>query len=269
MIDAIRLEGVCKSFHYPTIPRRATLKDIAIRTMRLQRGGTTTVEALKNVSFSVERSSTLGVIGRNGSGKSTLLRILAGILKPDSGIVETAGIIAPLLALGTGFHPELTGREGARIELFTLGIDPALADELMDEIVAFSEIGDFIDAPVRTYSVGMLMRLAFSVAICVNPSILLLDEILAVGDEGFARKCHETIRDFATRGKTIVIVTHAAEIIESWCDTALWLERGEVAGLGDPHAVVAAYHALTGQSAPKPAQYPFDLPKVAGLHGVD
>jgi lipopolysaccharide transport system ATP-binding protein len=268
MIDAIRVEGVCKRFHYPTIPKRATLKDLVIQTMRLQRGDAV-VEALKNVSFSVERGSSLGIIGRNGSGKSTLMRILAGILKPDDGLVETAGIVAPLLALGTGFHPELSGREGARIELFTLGMGRAQADALMEEIIAFSEIGDFIDAPVRTYSVGMLMRLAFSVAICVNPNILLLDEILAVGDEGFARKCHETILDFRNRGKTIVIVTHAAEIVESWCDTALWLDCGEVSGLGDPRAVVAAYHALTGQSLPKPAQYPFDLPKAAGLHGVD
>jgi lipopolysaccharide transport system ATP-binding protein len=268
MIDAIRVEGVSKRFHYPMIPKRATLKDMALRTMRLK-SGEAVVEALRNVTFSVERGSTLGIIGRNGSGKSTLMRILSGILKPDTGVVETAGIVAPLLALGTGFHPELSGREGARIELFTLGMDPAQADDLMDEIVAFSEIGDFIDAPVRTYSVGMLMRLAFSVAICVNPNILLLDEVLAVGDEEFARKCHETILDFRNHGKTIVIVTHAADIIESWCDTALWLECGEVSGLGDPHAVVAAYHALTGKSLPKPAQYPFDLPKAAGLHGID
>ncbi len=268
MIDAIRVEGLCKSFRYPTIPKRATLKDMVVRTMRLRRG-VAVVEALKNVTFSVERGSTLGIIGRNGSGKSTLMRILAGILKPDAGLVETAGMVAPLLALGGGFHPDLSGREGARIELFTLGMDPAQVDRLMDQITAFSEIGDFIDAPVRVYSAGMLMRLAFSVAICVNPTVLLLDEILAVGDEGFARKCHETILDFRARGKTIVIVTHAAEIIESWCDTALWLDRGEVSGLGDPHTVVAAYHALTGQSLPEPAQYPFDLPKTAGLHGVD
>lgn len=268
MIDAIRAEGVSKRFHYPMIPKRATLKDMALRTMRIK-SGQAVVEALKNVSFSVEKGSTLGIIGRNGSGKSTLMRLLAGIIKPDTGVVETAGVVAPLLTLGTGFHPELSGREGARIELFTLGMDPAQADELMDEIAAFSEIGDFIDAPVRTYSVGMLMRLAFSVAICVNPSILLLDEILAVGDEGFARKCHETILDFRKRGKTIVIVTHAAEIVESWCDTALWLDCGEVSGFGDPHTVVAAYHRLTGKSSPKAAQYPFELPKAAGLHGVD
>lgn len=268
MIDAIRVEGVSKRFRYPTIPKQATLKDMVLRTMRVQRGDAT-VDALSNVSFSVERASTLGIIGRNGSGKSTLMRILGGILKPDSGIVQMAGTIAPLLALGTGFHPDLTGREGARIELFTMGLSPMEADGMMERITAFSEIGDFIDAPVRTYSAGMLMRLAFSVAICVDPEILLLDEVLAVGDEGFARKCHQTILDFRSQGKTVVIVTHASEIIEHWCDTALWLDRGQVAGLGDPHAVVAAYHALAGQGTANPAQKVFDLPKVAGLHSVD
>ena len=262
MIDAIRVENVSKRFRYPTIPKHATLKDMAVRTMRLTRGDAT-VEALKNVSFSAERGSTLGIIGRNGSGKSTLMRILAGILKPDSGVVDTAGTVAPLLALGTGFHPDLSGREGARIELYTLGMDRKQAEGLMDRIADFAEIGDFIDAPVRTYSVGMLMRLAFSVAVCVNPGILLLDEVLAVGDEGFARKCHETILDFSKRGKTIVIVTHAAEIIEHWCDTALWLDAGEVAGLGDPRTVVAAYHALTAKSSAEPPKYALDLPEPA------
>jgi lipopolysaccharide transport system ATP-binding protein len=261
MIDAIRVENVSKRFRYPTIPKHATLKDMAVRTMRRSRGDGI-VEALKNVSFSAEHGSTLGIIGRNGSGKSTLMRILAGIIKPDSGVVETDGSIAPL-ALGTGFHPDLSGREGARIELYTLGMDRKQADGLMDRIAEFSEIGDFMDAPVRTYSAGMLMRLAFSVAVCVNPGILLLDEILAVGDEGFARKCQETILDFSKRGKTIVIVTHAVDIIEHWCDTALWLDAGEVAGLGDPRTVVAAYHALTAKSSAEPPKYALDLPEPA------
>ena len=262
MIDAIRVENVSKRFRYPTIPRHATLKDMALRTMRFNRDDAV-VEALKNVSFSAERGSTLGIIGRNGSGKSTLMRILAGIIKPDSGVVETAGTIAPLLALGTGFHPDLSGREGARIELFTLGMERKQAEAMMDRIAEFSEIGDFMDAPVRTYSVGMLMRLAFSVAVCVNPGILLLDEILAVGDEAFARKCHQTILEFRDRGKTIVIVTHAAEIIEHWCDTCLWLDNGEVAGLGDSRTVVAAYHALTAKSSTESAKYTLDLPEPA------
>ena len=268
MIDAIRVNGVSKRFRYPTIPKRATLKDMALRTMRLQRGDAV-VDALKDVTFSVERGSTLGIIGRNGSGKSTLMRILGGILKPDSGTVQTAGAVAPLLALGTGFHPDLSGREGARIELFTLGMGRKEAEALMEQVVAFSEIGDFIDAPVRTYSVGMMMRLAFSVAICVDPDILLLDEVLAVGDEGFARKCHATMLDFRARGKTVAIVTHAAEIIESWADTALWLDHGEVAGFGDPRTVVAAYHALTEKSSAEPAEYALDLPKAAGLNRID
>lgn len=251
MIDAIRIENVSKRFRFPTVPRRATLKDLAVRTLRFERG-VTVVEALSNVSFSVEPGSMLGIVGRNGSGKTTLMRVLAGILRPDEGSVHIEGTLAPLLALGIGFHPDLTGREGVRIELLSLGLTRAQADALIDDILDFSEIGDFVDAPVRTYSTGMIMRLAFSVAICVDPDILLLDEVLAVGDEAFAAKCLACISDFRSRGKTIALVTHTSEIVETWCDVAIWLDKGRVAAFGDPKAVVTAYHALTADQPPAP-----------------
>ena len=246
MIDAIQVRGVSKRFQFPSVPRRATLKDLAVRTLRFERG-VSIVDALRDVNFSVEPGSMLGIFGRNGSGKTTLMRIMAGILHPDEGEVHIKGTLAPLLALGIGFHPDLTGREGARIELLSLGLSRAKVRSLMDEIIAFSEIGEFVDAPVRTYSTGMVMRLAFSVAICVDPDILLLDEVLAVGDEAFAQKCLSCISDFRNRGKTIALVTHNSAIVEAWCDVALWLDQGQVAAFGDPKTVISAYHAVTPQ----------------------
>lgn len=243
MRDAITVTNVSKRYKLPRIHRNATLKDFAVRALRRE-GRSTVVDALRNVTFSAEPGSMVGIIGRNGSGKTTLMRLLAGILQPDEGSVRIEGTLAPLLALGIGFHPDLTGREGARIELLTLGFSRAEATALMDRIIEFSELGDFVDAPVRTYSLGMVMRLAFSVAICVDPDVLLLDEVLAVGDENFATKCLNCISGFRERGKTIVLVTHNAEVAEQWCDVALWLDQGEIAAFGDPQAVVDAYHEL-------------------------
>lgn len=250
MSDAIHIEGVSKRFTLPGIRREATLKDFALRALRSE-GGNRVVDALKDITFSVQPGSMLGIIGRNGSGKTTLMRILAGILMPDRGTVKIEGTLAPLLALGTGFHPDLTGREGARIELLSLGFSRSQVNGFMDQIISFSEIGEFVDAPVRTYSIGMVMRLAFSVAICVDPDVLLLDEVLAVGDEKFALKCLDCIADFRRRGKTIVLVTHNAEVVETWCDTALWLDQGQINALGDPHTVVTAYHDLGQTPASK------------------
>lgn len=248
MIDSIRVDDISKSFRLLRIPQRATLKDFFVQSMRLERKETI-VHALRNISFSVEPGSMLGIIGRNGSGKTTLMRILAGILKPDAGTVAMRGTVAPLLALGTSLHPDLTGREGTRIELLTLGFSPSDIDRLMPRIADFAEIGEFLDAPVRTYSAGMTMRLAFSAAMCVDPDVLLLDEVLAVGDEAFTFKCFDAIDRFRKQGKTIVLVTHNAEVVQTSCDLALWLDEGAMAGLGDPRAVVAAYRALSDDKA--------------------
>lgn len=248
MIESIRVEGISKRFRLPAVPRHATLKDIVVRMTRPEPEAQT-VSALNGVSFSVEPGSMLGIIGRNGSGKTTLLRVIAGILKADEGRIKVNGSLAAVMTLGSGFHPDLTGRECARIELLMMGFTRAQTSALLPKIAEFSEIGAFFDAPVRTYSAGMTMRVAFACAICVDPDVLLLDEVLAVGDEAFAAKCFDAIDGFRRRGKTIVLVSHAADIIQHWCDVALWLDQGCVAGLGDTHAVLAAYHALSDQQA--------------------
>lgn len=248
MMESIRVDGVSKRFRLPAIPKQATIKDMLIRTIRPQQEERI-VHALADISFSVEPGSMLGVIGRNGSGKTTLLRVIAGILNPDSGSVAISGTLAATMALGTGFHPDLTGREGARIELLSMGLSRAQTDHLIPSIAQFSGVGDFFDAPIRTYSAGMIMRVAFACAICVDPDVLLLDEVLAVGDEAFSIKCFDAIANFRKRGKTIVLVTHSAEVVGQWCDIALWLDQGCVAGLGDTRAVLAAYRALSDQQA--------------------
>jgi lipopolysaccharide transport system ATP-binding protein len=243
MSDAIVVDGVSKRFLLPSIPKGATVKDFVIRTIRRDGNRDGYVDALRNVSFTVEKGKMLGVIGRNGSGKTTMMRVIAGILQPDSGSVRVEGHLAPLLTLATGFHPDLTGREGAHIELLALGFSRAEVKALIPQIIEFSEIGEFVDAPVRMYSSGMMMRLAFSVAVSVDADILMFDEILAVGDVAFAQKCLNCIEDFRTRGKTIVLVTHDTNKVMEWCDLALWLEQGEVAGLGPAASVVHAYGA--------------------------
>jgi ABC-type polysaccharide/polyol phosphate transport system ATPase subunit len=234
---------VSKRFRYATLPKQTTLKEAVVKRLLMRSPRRHTVSALSDVSFRVEHGQMLGVVGHNGSGKTTLLRILAGVYRPDSGQVELDGRITPLLSLGAGFHPDLTGRENARLELLILGLSPSEIDSRMEAIAAFSEIGDFLDAPVHAYSSGMMMRLAFAAAVSVDPDILLLDEVLAVGDEGFAQKCLATIDGFRARGKTIVLVTHASALVRERCDVALWLERGNVAAFGAPADVIDAYHA--------------------------
>jgi len=200
-----------------------------------------TFTALDGVSFEVARGSTFGVIGENGSGKSTLLKLLAGITKPTRGTLRVAGRISALIELGAGFHPEISGRENVAINGIMLGLSRREVDERFDEIVDFAELREFIDAPVKTYSSGMYMRLGFSVAIHVDPDVLLIDEVLAVGDESFTRKCLDKIGEFRRRGKTIVLVTHSLGLVEKMCDEALWLRHGHKAGEGDPKRVVDAY----------------------------
>ena len=200
-----------------------------------------TFTALDGVSFDVPRGSTFGVIGENGSGKSTLLKLMAGITRPTRGSITVEGRISALIELGAGFHPEISGRENVAINGIMLGLTRREVAERFDEIVAFAELEPFIDAPVKTYSSGMYMRLGFSVAIHVEPDVLLIDEVLAVGDEGFTRKCLDKIGEFRRRGKTIVLVTHSLGLVEKMCDDVLWLRRGQVADRGDPKRVVDAY----------------------------
>jgi len=200
-----------------------------------------TFPALRNVSFVVPGGKTYGVIGRNGSGKSTALKLVAGITKPTSGTVRVSGRISALIELGAGFHPEISGRENVFINGIMLGLSRREIERRFDEIVEFAELREFIDAPVKTYSSGMYMRLGFAVAIHVDPDVLLVDEVLAVGDEGFTHKCLDKFAEFRRLGKTILLVTHSLSLVERFCDEALWLDAGEVRAHGDPKRVVDAY----------------------------
>jgi ABC-type polysaccharide/polyol phosphate transport system ATPase subunit len=210
-----------------------------------------TFTALDRVSFAVPQGSTFGVIGENGSGKSTLLKLLAGITKPTLGTLRVKGRISALIELGAGFHPEISGRENVAINGIMLGLTRQEVKARFDEIVDFAELRPFIDAPVKTYSSGMYMRLGFAVAIHVNPDVLLIDEVLAVGDEAFTRKCLDKIGEFRRHGRTIVIVSHSLQLVEKMCDEVLWLRRGQTAQQGDPKRVVDAYliHVAGGEEA--------------------
>src|SRR6188508_565171 len=200
-----------------------------------------TFSAIRGVSFTVPAGRTFGVIGRNGSGKSTMLKLVAGITKPTSGSVRVNGRISALIELGAGFHPEISGRENVFINGIMLGLSKREIAKRFDEIVEFAEMKDFIDAPVKTYSSGMYMRLGFAVAIHVDPDVLLVDEVLAVGDEGFTHKCLDKFAEFRRRNKSILLVTHSLDLVEKFCDVAHWLDHGVTKGEGDPKRVVAAY----------------------------
>ena len=200
-----------------------------------------TFPALTDVSFTVAKGSTYGIIGRNGSGKSTALKLVAGITKPTSGVVNVDGRISALIELGAGFHPEISGRENVFINGIMLGLSKREITARFDEIVDFAELREFIDAPVKTYSSGMYMRLGFAVAIHVDPDVLLVDEVLAVGDEGFTHKCLDKFAEFRRRNKTILLVTHSLNLVERFCDDALWLDGGRAMAHGDPKRVVGAY----------------------------
>jgi lipopolysaccharide transport system ATP-binding protein len=202
------------------------------------------VEALRDISLSVPRGTTLGIIGPNGSGKSTLVRIIAGIYKPTAGRVATEGRVSALIELGAGFHPEFSGRENIYINGIILGLSKKEVRRRFDEIVEFAGLEEFIDSPVRTYSSGMYMRLGFSVAVHVDPDILLVDEVLAVGDEAFVRKCMDKMDEFRRLGKTLVLAGHDLLLVERWCDAAIFLKKGCVAAQGFPPDVVAAYRGV-------------------------
>jgi ABC-type polysaccharide/polyol phosphate transport system ATPase subunit len=200
-----------------------------------------TFAAVKDVSFKVPKGITYGIIGRNGSGKSTMLKLVAGITKPTQGSVVVDGRISALIELGAGFHPEISGRENVFINGIMLGLTKREVTKRFDEIVEFADLRDFIDAPVKTYSSGMYMRLGFAVAINVNPDVLLVDEVLAVGDEAFTHKCLDKFAELRRRGKTILLVTHSLNLVERFCDEVLWLDAGNARGEGDPGRIVSAY----------------------------
>jgi len=241
-VNAIELVNVSKIYRRYSGRQFSTLKSALLqRSILRDLRPDQTFPALTNVTFTVPRGSTYGVIGRNGSGKSTALKLVAGITKPTSGTVRVEGRISALIELGAGFHPEISGRENVYINGIMLGLSKREVHERFDEIVDFAELREFIDAPVKTYSSGMYMRLGFAVAIHVNPDVLLIDEVLAVGDEGFTHKCLDKFAEFRRRGKTILLVTHSLNLVERFCDEALWLDAGEAMTHGDPKRVVGAY----------------------------
>jgi lipopolysaccharide transport system ATP-binding protein len=243
--DAIVIRNVLKTFRKSTIRREhTTLKSELVRWLKRQPRKTppsATIPALRGIDLTIPRGKTVGLIGRNGSGKSTLLKLITGIYSPTSGSIEVNGRISALLDLGAGFHPDFSGRENILINGIILGMTRAEVKARMDEIIAFSELGDFIDEPVRTYSSGMYMRLAFAVATHVDPEILIVDEILAVGDEHFSRKSRAKMNEFKRAGKTILLVTHDLTTLESWCDSAAWIDAGRIRESGTPAEVIRHY----------------------------
>ncbi|HYH95515.1 ABC transporter ATP-binding protein [Hyalangium sp.] len=243
-MDAIVIRNVVKHFKKSTIRREyTTLKTELVKwlTGKRERPAKTYIEALRGIDLVIPQGRTVGVIGRNGSGKSTLLKLMTGIYAPSSGSIEMNGRVSALLDLGAGFHPDFSGRENILINGIILGMTRAAIKGRMDEIIAFSELGEFIDEPVRTYSSGMYMRLAFAVATHVEPDILIVDEILAVGDEHFSKKSLGKMMEFKRAGKTIVLVTHDLGTVERWCDMAAWIDAGRIRKLGAPGEVVSEY----------------------------
>lgn len=241
-MNAIELTNVSKIYRRYSGRQFATLKSALLqRSILRDLSAAETFPALSDVSFSVPKGCTYGVIGRNGSGKSTALKLVAGITKPTSGTVKVEGRISALIELGAGFHPEISGRENVFINGIMLGLTKGQILDRFDEIVDFAELREFIDAPVKTYSSGMYMRLGFAVAIHVDPDVLLVDEVLAVGDEGFTHKCLDKFAEFRRRNKTILLVTHSLGLVERFCDEAVWIDAGRVMGHGDPKRLVDAY----------------------------
>jgi ABC-type polysaccharide/polyol phosphate transport system ATPase subunit len=242
-MNAIDVVNVTKTYRkYARRKQFATLKSAILSgTLISDLNPDETFHALKDVSFSVRPGCTFGVVGRNGSGKSTALKVVAGITKPTTGTVAVQGRISALIELGAGFHPEISGRENVFINGIMLGLSKREITRRFDEIVAFAELEDFIDAPVKTYSSGMYMRLGFAVAIHVDPDVLLIDEVLAVGDEAFTHKCLDKFAEFRRRNKTVLLVTHSLNLVERFCDEALWLDDGRARAMGDPRRVVSAY----------------------------
>ena len=230
------------SRHFKVYPREARrLKDVVVARRRSR---PSEVVALREVSFRVEPGSAVGLVGRNGSGKTTLLRLVSGIIKPTSGRIEVGGRVGSLLELGAGFHPDLTGRENVFLNGSIHGLRRDYIREQLDEIVAFAGLGERIDHPVRTYSTGMYMRLGFAIAAHIDADVLLLDEVFAVGDEAFQRKCFGKIFEFKQRGGTIVFVSHDASAVERLCDRAILLRQGRVEFDGPTHDAIVRYRQL-------------------------
>jgi len=241
-MEAITVNNVSKKFRIPH-ERKTTVFQNIVGLLKGQ-SGYEQFWALKDVSFSVKKGETFGIIGKNGSGKSTLLKILAKVLYPDSGSVATQGKVAPFLELGVGFQPELSARENVFIYSSILGISQKQTRQNYSGIFEFAELKRFEDMKLKNFSSGMYMRLAFSTAIHADPDTLLIDEVLAVGDEAFQNKCMDKINEFRARNKTIILVTHAADTVKKMCSRSLLLNNGAIVSIGDSAKVLDDYHSL-------------------------
>ena len=240
----IRVEDVSVTYR-TSLERAPTFKSTLLRLGRRERI-IREIEALKTVSFEVPHGKVMGVVGANGAGKSTLMRAVAGILPPTEGRIEVQGRVSTLLSLGVGFNKKLTGRENVVLGGLAAGLTRAELREKYDEIVAFAELDDFMDMPMRTYSSGMYGRLAFAVAVAMHPDILIIDEALSVGDARFRRKSFEKMRELCGENRTILLVSHALGSIEKLCDEAIWMDKGRMRMWDEPHAVVEAYTEFLG-----------------------
>lgn len=243
--EVIRLTNVSVRYHVPR-ERISTFKEYAIRKIQ-GKVSKNTFWALKSINLSVFRGEVFGIIGQNGAGKSTLLKLIARVLQPTEGRVWVKGNVVPLLEIGAGFHPDLTGRENIYLNGAILGFKRNEMKRRIDNIIEFSELGDFIEAPIRTYSTGMWARLGFSIATEVTPDILILDEVIGVGDEAFQKKCAKRIETFRDNGTTILLVSHDTQMIESLCQRAVWLDHGTIQAMGSVSEVVRAYHMSHSQ----------------------
>jgi ABC-type polysaccharide/polyol phosphate transport system ATPase subunit len=239
MQPMIILDNVAVKYRVPT-ERIGTFKEFAIRTLQ-RRVSYKSFWALNDVNLEIQKGEVFGLVGNNGAGKSTMLKVISRVLRPTKGRVRAFGKIAPLLELGAGFHPELTGRENIYLNGSLLGYSKEEMDRVFDEIVDFSELGTFIEAPIRSYSSGMHARLGFSVATAHLPEILILDEILSVGDEAFQHKCNDRMKRFRENGATIIMVSHGLSMVEEMCSRVAWLDHGVIQKIGDPHEVISAY----------------------------
>jgi lipopolysaccharide transport system ATP-binding protein len=251
----ITFERVSKEFKLSRIPRRS-FQDLFVHFFNKDMRGKRHFWALRDVSFQIKSGETVGVLGINGSGKSTILKLISRIIDPTRGTITVSGRLSALLELGAGFHPDLTGRENIYLNGSILGLSRKVMKQKLESIVAFADIGEFIDVPIRNYSSGMQMRLGFAVAIHVEPEIILVDEVLAVGDYNFQLKCLERIRELQQQGVTILFVSHDFDAVESLCAQALWLENGTLLAQGSVSDILSRmkgryrWDGHQGQAAP-------------------
>ena len=251
-MSAISVTHVWKQYRRPRV-RVHTLKEATLTFLRGQ-GGYEQFWALKDISLTVEAGEAVALIGPNGSGKSTLFALLARVLEPTRGMVNVDGKVCPLLELGTGFHPDLSGRENVFLNASLLGMRRREAEARYSDIVDFAELAEFMDAPVKTYSTGMLVRLGFSVAVHMDPDLLLIDEVLSVGDEHFQHKSFDRLLQFKQKGTTIFVISHDLAAVETLCDRAIWLHGGEMVADTGCKEVVDAYRAAVAEGERKAAE---------------